>query len=225
MKNRLINWVVTHLKFFARMNLKLIWWHWSRVNLWPDLLDSQTNIDSKFSMVLLSLTRHALQHRSRMFLPTAIHLPKDSKSKSQTVNDSKSVFSNSMTLFLSISYYNKLLSCIALNTDFLNFYPWVIPKEKDSMVDWNFSLGLRVLTKLKALIQHEMNLIGGQELSLSAVGRKGIWETTGEQRKVFCQKKLFYSVFHRSMEFDGQRIIQIQRSWWGILSKSSKKNC
>jgi prolyl-tRNA synthetase len=34
-------------------------------------------------MVFLSSIRHALQQRSRMFLPTPVHLPRDSRSKSQ----------------------------------------------------------------------------------------------------------------------------------------------
>ena len=41
-------------------------------------------------------------------------------------------------------------------------------------------LGYRVLTKLTTLIRNEMNRIGGQELFLSAIGRKNVWETNGE---------------------------------------------
>lgn len=33
--------------------------------------------------------------------------------------------------------------------------------------------------KLQMLIRNEMNQIGGQELSLPAIGRKNIWETSG----------------------------------------------
>jgi len=40
-------------------------------------------------------------------------------------------------------------------------------------------LGFRVLTKLKMLIRNEMNNIQGQELSLPAIGRRNIWETSG----------------------------------------------
>ena len=39
-------------------------------------------------------------------------------------------------------------------------------------------LGHRILTKLTNLIRSEMNQIGGQELSLSAVGRKKLWEAS-----------------------------------------------
>lgn len=44
-------------------------------------------------------------------------------------------------------------------------------------------LGYRVLTKLQSIIRNEMNLVGGQELSLPAIGRKNIWQTSG--RKLF----------------------------------------
>ena len=45
-------------------------------------------------------------------------------------------------------------------------------------VDESFYSGHRILSKLKNLIRQEMNQIGGQELSLSAVGRKKIWEAS-----------------------------------------------
>jgi prolyl-tRNA synthetase len=44
-----------------------------------------------------------------------------------------------------------------------------------------------VLAKLKMLIRNEMNNIGGQELSLSAIGRKNTWEISG--------MKLHYFIF------------------------------
>jgi hypothetical protein len=36
-------------------------------------------------MVFISSLRHAIQQRSRMFLPTPVHLPRESRSKSQSV--------------------------------------------------------------------------------------------------------------------------------------------
>lgn len=45
-------------------------------------------------------------------------------------------------------------------------------------VDKSFYSGHRILSKLKNLIRHEMNQIGGQEMTLSAVGRKKIWEAS-----------------------------------------------
>jgi prolyl-tRNA synthetase len=41
-------------------------------------------------------------------------------------------------------------------------------------------LGFRVLTKLKMLIRNEINHIGGQELSLPAIGRRNMWEISGK---------------------------------------------
>ncbi len=40
-------------------------------------------------------------------------------------------------------------------------------------------LGLRVLKKIEQIIREEMNKIGGQELSLTALQDKKLWETTG----------------------------------------------
>ena len=45
-------------------------------------------------------------------------------------------------------------------------------------------LGHRVLTKLTALIRSEMNQVGGQELFLSSIGRKNVWESNGENAVV-----------------------------------------
>jgi prolyl-tRNA synthetase len=44
------------------------------------------------------------------------------------------------------------------------------------------NIGFRVLMKLQMLIRNEMNGIGGQELSLPAIGRKYIWEMSGMNR-------------------------------------------
>ena len=40
-------------------------------------------------------------------------------------------------------------------------------------------LGLRVLNKIKQIIREEMNAIGGQELSLTALQSKQVWEKSG----------------------------------------------
>lgn len=40
-------------------------------------------------------------------------------------------------------------------------------------------LGLRVLKKIQDIIREEMNVIGGQEVNLSTLQDKGIWEKTG----------------------------------------------
>ncbi|CAF1105522.1 unnamed protein product [Adineta steineri] len=92
-------------------------------------------------MVFITYIRHALQQRSRMFLPTPVHLPQGSRSRSQTLLQEASVVH-------SVEHG----------------FPQLLP------------LGFRVLTKLKTLIQYEMNHVGGQELYLSAVGRKNTWE-------------------------------------------------
>ena len=52
-----------------------------------NLLDSHS-IDL---MVFLTSIRRALQQRSRMFLPTPIHLPKDSRAHSQSVSHVESL--------------------------------------------------------------------------------------------------------------------------------------
>ncbi|CAF3482702.1 unnamed protein product [Rotaria socialis] len=92
-------------------------------------------------MVFITIIRHAIQQRSRMFLPTPIHLPRESRSKSQP-----------------------LLQDAAIIHSVEHGFPQLLPT------------GFRVLTKLKSLIRNEMNNVGGQELCLSAVGRKTIWE-------------------------------------------------
>ena len=68
--------------------------------------------------------------------------------------------------------------------------------------DQGFLAGFRVLTKLKILIRNEMNNIGGQELSLPAVGRKNIWEASGMNSLCYL---FIFGLFYdrnRSMEFD-----------------------
>lgn len=40
-------------------------------------------------------------------------------------------------------------------------------------------LGLRVLEKIKSIVREEMNAIGGQELLMSSIQPKAVWETTG----------------------------------------------
>ncbi len=40
-------------------------------------------------------------------------------------------------------------------------------------------LGLRVVEKIKQIVREEMNAIGGQELVMTALQKKGTWETTG----------------------------------------------
>ncbi|UJR23397.1 hypothetical protein I4U23_026405 [Adineta vaga] len=94
-------------------------------------------------MVFLTSIRRAIQQRSRLFLPTPVHLPRDSKSNSQT-----------------------LLQEAAIVHSVEHGFPQLLP------------LGFRVLNKLKNVIRTEMNLVGGQELSLPAIGRKKLWETS-----------------------------------------------
>ena len=40
-------------------------------------------------------------------------------------------------------------------------------------------LGLRVMNKIEQIVREEMNAIGGQEVSLTALQDKAVWETTG----------------------------------------------
>ena len=40
-------------------------------------------------------------------------------------------------------------------------------------------LGLRVLEKIKGIIREEMNAIGGQEIIMSTLQPKEVWESTG----------------------------------------------
>ncbi|MCB9810862.1 MAG: prolyl-tRNA synthetase [Candidatus Nomurabacteria bacterium] len=40
-------------------------------------------------------------------------------------------------------------------------------------------LGLKVLEKIKAIVREEMNMVGGQELIMTALQRKELWERTG----------------------------------------------
>ncbi|MEK7195825.1 MAG: hypothetical protein AAB659_01120 [Patescibacteria group bacterium] len=40
-------------------------------------------------------------------------------------------------------------------------------------------LGLRVLRKIEAVVREEMNAIGGQEILMSMLHPKALWETTG----------------------------------------------
>ena len=45
---------------------------------------------------------------------------------------------------------------------------------------YNFlPLGLRVLNKVISIIKDEMNMIGGQEIFMSSLQRKELWERTG----------------------------------------------
>ena len=39
-------------------------------------------------------------------------------------------------------------------------------------------LGLRVIEKIKAIVRHEMNIIGGQELIMTSLQRKELWDKT-----------------------------------------------
>src|SRR5580658_2138334 len=39
-------------------------------------------------------------------------------------------------------------------------------------------LGLRVVEKIKSIVRQEMNAIGGQELIMTALQRKELWERT-----------------------------------------------
>ncbi|CAF0765414.1 unnamed protein product [Didymodactylos carnosus] len=82
-----------------------------------------------------------IQHRSRMFIPTAYEVPRSSKSKSQK-------------LLQDTGYVHNVEAGL----------PCLLP------------LGKRVLLKMETLIRNEMNSVGGQELFLSAIGKKNIWE-------------------------------------------------
>lgn len=53
-----------------------------------------------------------------------------------------------------------------------------IYKEMSGVYDF-LPLGLRVLDKIREIIREEMNSIGGQELSLSTLQDKEVWEKTG----------------------------------------------
>ncbi|CAF0788299.1 unnamed protein product [Adineta ricciae] len=94
-------------------------------------------------MVFVSSIRRAIQQRSRLFLPTPVHLPRESKSNSQS-----------------------LLQEAAIVHSVEHGFPQLLP------------LGVRVLTKLKKVIRFEMNAVGGQELSLPAIGRRNMWEAS-----------------------------------------------
>ncbi|MDD5623497.1 MAG: His/Gly/Thr/Pro-type tRNA ligase C-terminal domain-containing protein [Candidatus Peribacteraceae bacterium] len=52
-------------------------------------------------------------------------------------------------------------------------------------------LGLRVLRKIEQIIREEMNVVGGQEILMSALSPKEYWEKTGR-----WDKKVFESLFH-----------------------------
>ncbi len=51
----------------------------------PDLVVFYTYFFISDFMVFITYIRHAIQQRSRMFLPTPVHLPRESRSKSQSV--------------------------------------------------------------------------------------------------------------------------------------------
>lgn len=47
-----------------------------------------------------------------------------------------------------------------------------------------------------------MNQVGGQELSLSAIGRRNIWETSGMKISLIYFKENVFFFVYRSMEFN-----------------------
>src|SRR5687768_7516801 len=52
-----------------------------------------------------------------------------------------------------------------------------IHKEMAGVYDF-LPLGLRVLEKIKAIVREEMNALGAQEISMTALQRKEVWERT-----------------------------------------------
>src|SRR3989344_6180855 len=53
-----------------------------------------------------------------------------------------------------------------------------INKERAGVYDF-LPLGLRVLKRIENIIRDEMNILGGQEISMSALQRSELWERQG----------------------------------------------
>lgn len=109
------------------------------------------------SLLLNSRSVHYL--RSSLFIPSASHQQKDSKSSKSNRNENKSV------------------SCLILENN-----GFIMDTGTGTLT--HLPLGKRVLNKLTDLVRSEMNKINGQEIEMPSLSDLSLWSLTGRDELI-----------------------------------------